>query len=41
VVKKLPALLEPEDSLPCSQEPVSGLYSEPLHALPPYFKHPF
>jgi hypothetical protein len=35
-VKKSCFLMEPEGSLPCSQKPVTGLYSEPAESSSPH-----
>jgi len=33
-VKKVPAFIEPEGSLPCSQEPANGHYPDPDASSP-------
>jgi hypothetical protein len=39
LVKELPTFSKPEGSLPCSQKPTTGLYTQMnlVHNFPPYF----
>jgi hypothetical protein len=34
LVMKSPPFMEPEDSLPCSQDPATGQFPEPVKSIP-------
>lgn len=40
-MEKFPFFVETEDSLPCSEEPTTGPYPQPVHIVTPHLKIKF